>query len=545
MDAQADSIMLLMDKWYAYDNPADSVMPRLTSKLQNRCRQLPGNRQLLARLYYWKALQFSRKDLFDSAEVYIERSRRLMDSTKYPYDLARLKMVRGKQDTEGLIKGMSDAHDALQYFEATKDTLMSANTCNVLSLYYLQLDEPGYEEALRFCDKAAAGYKSIGLHSRSALTQINRALILKVMSQPDSSRKTLLAVKKSGLLEGNMFAYLKLLINLGSVGDTCAIQEGLTLMGASVQWSRQRIRFREYLANEYMMGGKNKRAEELARLDIPEALSIFEEGKKTGNPIGMDVAAFCFRLNSDRCRKALLPDSSLFFLTLSLQADSIYRSARDRTKLNEARYKAEVFRNKLEVERRDASRRFWLVLIGSILAVVMLYVVLGMRLRVNKEKLLAKEAELKQANLQIEIEKERRAIVSSSLMMTEKDNLLKAVHDDVEKLYRNGDLSYVNMNKISSMIRLHESGRNEWEQFQTVFNRVKSDFSKLLKQKYPLLTEGDVQLASYIKAGLGMKQIARMLMMTPGSIKSKRHRLRERMGLAPGESLEDVIRGLD
>lgn len=542
LDGQSDSIALLLDKWYAYDTPDDSVVPQLLSALESRCLQHPENKQLLARFYYWKALQFSRKDYFDSAGVYIDKSRSLMDSAAFPYDWARLKMVRGRQTTEGLIKGMSDAHDALQYFEAVKDTLMIANTCNVLSLYYIQLHEPGYEDALKFSDKAADGYIALGLHSRYALTHINRALILKVMSRPDSSRNTLLRLKESKILDNNTFAKLKMLINLGSVGDTCALHEGLQIMGDSARWSRERIRFREYLADEYQMHGFNKQAQELAKLDVPEAYKILNEGESSGNPIGMDVAAFCFRLNSDRCRNASLTDSALTYLTLSLKADSIFTTARDRSKINEAQFKAEVFRNKLKTERRDASRRIILVIIGSGIAITVLYIGLSMRLRINRQKLQTREAQLQQAKLQIEVEKERRSLMSKSLIMTEKDNVLQTVLDDVEKLYKSGDISHNNMYEISSKIRMHFSGRKEWEQFQEVFNRVRPDFIKRLKQVYPSLTEGDIQLVIYMKMGMGMKQIARMLMMTPGSVKSKRHRLRERMGLTPEESLEDLIR---
>lgn len=50
-----------------------------------------------------------------------------------------------------------------------------------------------------------------------------------------------------------------------------------------------------------------------------------------------------------------------------------------------------------------------------------------------------------------------------------------------------------------------------------------------------------VELAVYIRAGLETKQIARMLMLQPGSVKMNRHRLRERMGLGPDERLEEVL----
>ncbi len=58
---------------------------------------------------------------------------------------------------------------------------------------------------------------------------------------------------------------------------------------------------------------------------------------------------------------------------------------------------------------------------------------------------------------------------------------------------------------------------------------------------HPALTEGDVRLAVYIRAGLTSKQIAQMLLLQPDSVKKNRQRLRRRMNLTSSESLEEVL----
>lgn len=106
---------------------------------------------------------------------------------------------------------------------------------------------------------------------------------------------------------------------------------------------------------------------------------------------------------------------------------------------------------------------------------------------------------------------------------------------------RRGKLSKGDARQLDFNIRLHLSGRQEWEDFQEVFTKVHPAFVDALRRKYPSLTEGDLKLAVYIRAGLETKQIARMLMLQPGSVKMNRHRLRERMGLGPDERLEEVL----
>lgn len=70
-------------------------------------------------------------------------------------------------------------------------------------------------------------------------------------------------------------------------------------------------------------------------------------------------------------------------------------------------------------------------------------------------------------------------------------------------------------------------------------------FHKRLKADYPELTEGDLRLATYIKVGMQGKQIARMLMLQPDTIRKNRQKLRRHLRLESEESLEDFLRTID
>ncbi len=74
-----------------------------------------------------------------------------------------------------------------------------------------------------------------------------------------------------------------------------------------------------------------------------------------------------------------------------------------------------------------------------------------------------------------------------------------------------------------------------------LFDKTHPLFLKNLKEAYPGLSETQVRLATYIHTGMDNKQIADFLNIRAESVKQSRWRLRSRMGLQPGESLEDAL----
>ncbi|MEQ9298507.1 MAG: sigma factor-like helix-turn-helix DNA-binding protein [Cyclobacteriaceae bacterium] len=61
-------------------------------------------------------------------------------------------------------------------------------------------------------------------------------------------------------------------------------------------------------------------------------------------------------------------------------------------------------------------------------------------------------------------------------------------------------------------------------------------FQNRLKRAYPQLTAYDLRLCTYLKANLSTKEIARILNITPDSVKKAKHRLRKKLDLTPPHS---------
>lgn len=85
---------------------------------------------------------------------------------------------------------------------------------------------------------------------------------------------------------------------------------------------------------------------------------------------------------------------------------------------------------------------------------------------------------------------------------------------------------------------------DEWQRFKLHFDSVHPNFFVKLKKISGKLTENDLRLCAYINIGMRAKQIAEMLSVSPDSINTNRYRLRKKLGLQRGESLDEYIRNI-
>ena len=83
---------------------------------------------------------------------------------------------------------------------------------------------------------------------------------------------------------------------------------------------------------------------------------------------------------------------------------------------------------------------------------------------------------------------------------------------------------------------------DEWSRFRLHFDAVHPDFFSHLKEAAADLTENDLRLCAYIRIGMRAKQIAEMLSISSDSVNSNRYRLRKKLGLERGDSLDDFLR---
>ena len=162
----------------------------------------------------------------------------------------------------------------------------------------------------------------------------------------------------------------------------------------------------------------------------------------------------------------------------------------------------------------------------------------------NKELVTRLENEMLQNNcFKVELEYKDRELASNSLIIMEKNQVLKSLVDELEKEKDAGNIQSNTALQISNNIRMHLGTDDEWDFFKMQFVKVHPDFFVRLKTLCPSITEGELRLCAYIRTGMENKHIAQMLSLQPESVKKNRYRLRQKLNLGK-ESLEDFLRGI-
>ena len=98
--------------------------------------------------------------------------------------------------------------------------------------------------------------------------------------------------------------------------------------------------------------------------------------------------------------------------------------------------------------------------------------------------------------------------------------------------------------RLKSVLKEHLNQERDWEYFKRLFEEVHKDFFKIIKQGCPEITESELRLCAYLKINLQNKEIAKLLNVTPDSLKTLRYRIRKKFNLEKDAVLEDYIRQL-
>ena len=157
------------------------------------------------------------------------------------------------------------------------------------------------------------------------------------------------------------------------------------------------------------------------------------------------------------------------------------------------------------------------------------------RNRLEKEKINA-ELQLKEAELAFK----KKELTTHAMHLAKKNEVLENVKQKAKELKtsENGGRAY---QQLIQTINFDQQDDKNWENFTQYFEQVHKDFSKIVKTKYPDITKNELRLMALLKMNLSSKEIATILNISSDGIKKARQRLRKKMELSSGESLEATV----
>ena len=162
-----------------------------------------------------------------------------------------------------------------------------------------------------------------------------------------------------------------------------------------------------------------------------------------------------------------------------------------------------------------------------------------------KEKLIATEKEninLLEARMAAEVDAQSKALTAQTLHVLDKNQMLEEIQEKLKKILDEDPKEH--KKKIRNLIKQIDynfSEDTDWDDFKFSFEKVHQDFFKKLNPSGNELTPGELRLASLMRMNLGSKEIASTLGISPESLRISRYRLRKKLNLEKGESLQQYL----
>jgi len=135
-----------------------------------------------------------------------------------------------------------------------------------------------------------------------------------------------------------------------------------------------------------------------------------------------------------------------------------------------------------------------------------------------------------------------RELATLAMASHEKTSLLNKLQETVGTIESQIDNQLkTNLKEIKKSIEVSTSLDKSWDSFLHRSEDVHPRFFNTLKKANPHLTMEDLKLSAYLKIGMSNKEIANVSHLTPGTIKTKIHRLKKKLKLGPDDSIRDMM----
>jgi hypothetical protein len=147
--------------------------------------------------------------------------------------------------------------------------------------------------------------------------------------------------------------------------------------------------------------------------------------------------------------------------------------------------------------------------------------------------------------IKAKIEFTNRSLTTCTLNLAQKDTLFSEIRNLISESVKRPNYTEVNLRKVLRMIDTGKTNDQNWEGFKTWFEQIHPEFYRRLKEEFPKLSNSELRLCALIRLSLNSKECARILGISPDSVKVARHRIRKKMNIEYPGNLVELLSGYD
>ena len=544
-----DSIVNLLEKGFISDDNNHNRDKQI-NLLYSIAKATPDKPVFLWRAAFWDARAQLKKSNIDSTLCLIEKAYNMVDAIHYSYDYMRIKHLRTILHKKKVHLIYKELKEIAEYYSSINDLFMLAHAYIDMGNILSRLQDN--TKALEYLQKADTYYKQLKEPIYEAKNQLNIANVLYLLDDKQQADDML----------------MKLLSNPVCVKDTSFFINTLLLLSEHDDFHNQEFIFKAYnLSKHFANKGLSIYSTTYVGLyyqnknQIDSALFFYKKAYDLVNERNADLLVPILK-NMSECYAVMhhLDSAYVYLNQYEIYKDSL-NQANSLAEIRRIESRSAIEKYEAELRQTEERSRFQFILTFMICTFIICIAILVCYIfwkRHREEKIKKQLQELENKELTTRLEKEalqnnyfkvelaskERELTSNSLIIMEKNQVLKSLLEEIEKEKEVGHVNSNTMIKIGKDIKRHLGTNDEWEFFKIQFEKVHPDFFSKLKSLYPSITEGELRLCSYIRIGMENKQIAQMLSLQPDSVKKTRYRIRKKMGIELEDSLEDSLRNI-
>lgn len=453
----------------------------------------------------------------------IERYLSIIDSASYPveYNLMLMPYAAALEDYS---KSYEAAYNAANFFEKNNAPFYQVQAMNVICQVLWVINHP---DASEITNNIISILRNTGMEEEALRHEVNLG-----WSLPDSLRRPLLAkLRKEPYIRQSPVLLRAVMLASYSLTDSVEYLDTMISKISSESFLTPDIKKSLLMSKALkglhlaMHGGNPQEALELIRPALINADSMNESRFRVG--IFMDAAKVY--------HAAGMYDSAAYYYNIfEINRDSLFDKM-DINGVNALRLNEKIARLKIanQVEEERRNRIFWNVIMTLIAVASVVAIIIARKNEKRKQAKILIEDELKQT---------RFKLIGKQILLQEKEQWISTLSDCIKELKDDRTINESQATSIMNKLRLYRTGATERENINQLYEKLDPGFYKRIKRQFPALTEAQLKFAGYLVIGMTSGQIGRLLNIAPQSVKTKRWRLRQALGIKKGESLEDFLR---
>lgn len=514
--AEADSLSLKLDRAIYHRVGADSV-----GKWTERMAELASDDSgLTDRARYYEAMRMRFDGDVSGSDSLLSVLLVEVDSASCPYLYNRIAWHADNSPVRD-VAAYERIVARLEFFrKAGDDFLAGAHYTELGNLLKNVRDPEGAVAAYRSADSL---YRAAGAEDIAALNRVNLASAMTVARDTAAATSLLRDMLADSYVMSRPDVEELVLEKLFNIdGDTAALQRLYDMQGEH--------------PGAVTLTGMSRLA--LEKGDFGHALSMAEGALdaaiEEGEP---DFAAYAIYAMSDA--RAAAGDTAGAYSDLkdAVELTDAIAVAAEPDEVAALETMRRISSRRLEAELRQSKATLRYVCAGFALFLLLAVASLVVWLRFRRLKAQRMSAVRERDSIS-------RRLIATQIARSESERLISSVGKEIGDMSDCGRIPSGETRRIVNAIKSHAVKQSDRETFIETFGTVHPEFSRRLLEINGAFTESDLRIATYIAMGMDTKHIADTLGVRPESVKQARWRLRTKLSLAKGASLEQTLRSL-